>query len=154
MGKVMFSRVSVILSTGEGASRMQPPVCIPFPVSGCNHPPPPTPEDRRSTDGRYAYYWNAYLLLLFLQKVIQIFGWWHSRDVQGTLFTLAAFSQCAKLTVDYMSITLSGLFGFKFEIRRMLLNVKLWRKRTLSGKVIKFSLPSQFLYPLLLGVFG
>ena len=85
MGKVISSQASVILSTGEGCIQDVTQTDAPPPRPGCNpdgspdctrrctpldappgwiHPPPPgwmyPPEDRRSTGGRYASYWNVY----------------------------------------------------------------------------------------------
>ena len=57
-GKVMFSQASVILFTGWGM-----------------HPL----EDRRSTSGRYASYWNAFLLSL------------RARDDEGNLLVYAGW---------------------------------------------------------------
>ena len=67
--KVMFLQASVILSTG-GVSASEHPWIHPPTHSRPHHPPihpPPREADSgiRSTSGRYASYWNAFLLVLF-----------------------------------------------------------------------------------------
>ena len=72
-GKVMFLHVSVILFTGGGRSCLSACWETRPPTPGSRHPPrADTPQEHplrsacweiRPTSGRYASYWNAYLLI-------------------------------------------------------------------------------------------
>ena len=78
----LFTGVCFSVHKGEGASRMHlsldaSPICTPWMhpslfqwmhLPGCTptvDAPLPSPEDRISTGGRYAFYWNAYFLSIF-----------------------------------------------------------------------------------------
>ena len=68
VAKVIFLHLSVILFTGGGGSASVHAGIQPAPPPGSRHPPgadtPPREADSgiRSISGRYASYWNAFLL--------------------------------------------------------------------------------------------
>ena len=69
-GKVMFLQVCVILFTGGVPDQVHPPGPGTPPPDQA-HPPrtrytPPGTREIRSTRGRYASYWNAFLLFVLL----------------------------------------------------------------------------------------
>ena len=68
VAKVIFLHLSVILFTGGGSASMH--AGIPTPPLGPGRPPPREADSRiRSTSGRYASYWNAFLLVTQLRRV-------------------------------------------------------------------------------------
>ena len=73
LAKVMFLHVSVILLTGGGYLTRHPPGRYPPPG---RHPPQAgTPPGIRSTLGRYASYWNAFLFSCsFPRKPCKVLG--------------------------------------------------------------------------------
>ena len=77
-GKAMFSQISVILSTGGGggvctqldAIQMDVPL---LDATQMDAPPWMHPhEDRRSSGGRYASYWNVYLFLCLHLRTVTL----------------------------------------------------------------------------------
>ena len=64
--KVMFSQASVILSRGGGGVCLRSGGCLGRYLLGRHPPDRPSPQHYgiRSTNGRYASYWNAFLLSL------------------------------------------------------------------------------------------